>query len=662
MVDAVFRPLTTVPLVEGLMIDLPIRVAAPDVTHVDALAPGTRLGEFEILGLLGVGGFGMVYRAYDHSLQRDVAIKEYMPTALASRAADVLNISVRTSGDEETFRTGLESFVGEARMLAKFEHPSLVKVFRFWEANNTAYMVMPLYRGMTLKQARLRMRTPPTEAWLRKVLWSVLGALKVLHRGKALHRDVSPDNIFLQDIGPPVLLDLGAARLAISDRARQHTAVLKVNFAPIEQYADVKDMLQGPWTDLYSLSAVVHGLLCNEPPMPATIRVVNDSMPPFASVARTVAAEFGLRYSNEFVAGIAWGLNIRPQDRPQSVQEFAKALVLTTPNGMSSFDWRAELGPACLPEGDVLQLPTGSGQPDPTRPDPDKHAYQPTQLFRAKAATPDPDDQDEESPTVLAPDETATERATAPTEPRAHARSMPEGGRSSPPSETALANTEPMALASGDARAGRRAPKAWLLLSAVAVVVLAAAAWSWRGPTKPAAVVAAPEVSAPATPNAALANEPTALGAAPVASAPTTDAPTPAPTPAKPSESPAAATTATIPGPLEHASAAVTDKSTKAAKAALRRATPTAPSKVETPRPVTAVEPAPAPVAPAPAPPKPAPRPEPALSAEKLCANESFITKPMCMYRACQRADLANTPFCVEQDQRFKRAAERNNR
>ena len=634
MVEAVCKPLTTMPLVEGLMIDLPIRVAAPDVTHVDALAPGTRLGEFEILGLIGVGGFGMVYRAYDHSLQRDVAIKEYMPTALASRAADVLNISVRTSSDQETFRTGLESFVGEARMLAKFEHPSLVKVFRFWEANNTAYMVMPLYRGMTLKQARLRMRTPPSEAWLRKVMWSVLGALKVLHRGKALHRDVSPDNIFLQDIGPPVLLDLGAARLAISDRAKQHTAVLKVNFAPIEQYADVKDMLQGPWTDLYSLSAVVHGLLCNEPPMPATIRVVNDSMPPIASVARTVAAEFGLRYSNEFVAGITWGLSIRPQDRPQSVQEFAKALVLTTPNGMSSFDWRAELGPACLPEGEVLQLPLAPGQPEPTQPDPGKHAYQPTQLFRAKAATPDADDLDEESPTVVAPEEAPAERASARTEPLAHPRSMPRGDRATA-SETATASTEPMALASDQGRTHRRPATAWLLLSAVGVLVLIAAAWAWRGSTKPAVVLAAPEVNTLATPNAAL---------------------------AQPSQTQATAAAT----PAQHASAplaAATDNSAKATKAApLRRTTPAASSKVEPPRSAIAADPSVAPVVPTPTPPKPAPKPEPTLSAEKLCANESFFTRPMCMYRACQRPELASTTFCVEQEQRFKRAAERNNR
>ena len=667
MVDAVCWPLTTVPLVEGLMIDLPIRVAAPDVTHVDALAPGTRLGEFEILGLVGVGGFGMVYRAYDHSLERDVAIKEYMPTALASRSADVLNISVRTSGDEETFRTGLESFVGEARMLAKFEHPALVKVFRFWEANNTAYMVMPLYRGMTLKQARLRMRAPPSEAWLRKVLWSVLGALKVLHRGKALHRDVSPDNILLQDVGPPVLLDLGAARLAISDRARQHTAVLKVNFAPIEQYADVKDMLQGPWTDLYSLSAVVHGLLCNEPPMPATIRVVNDSMPPFASVARTVAAEFGLRYSTEFVTGIAWGLSIRPQDRPQSVQEFAKALVLTTPNGMSSFDWRAELGPAGRPAGDVLQLSDAPEQPDRTRPDQAQYEYQPTQLVRATAVTQDTDDQDEESPTLLGKsdaDEPTPDHGARQMQGTATARNMPEGGR--PESEqSAHASTEPMALASGEDRPRTSRPYAtWLALAGVGMLVLIATIWTWRGSTKPATALPVPAITAPATASVSPTNAPSAANGAAVAAAPATGPISPASAATAPS-SPKDAT-AGAPAPIDRASAAVAatiDKPTKPGKVVTPRLGTTAvQNRVEAPRTDMPAPPAPVPVAPPAASAKPAPKPESAVTAEKLCANESLFTKPMCMYRACQRPDLAGTAFCIEQEQRFKRAAEGNNR
>ena len=234
---------------------------------------------------------------------------------------------------------GLRSFVGEARLLAQFDHPSLVKVFRFWEANSTAYMVMPLYSGMTFKQARAQMRTPPPEAWLRKVLWSVLGALRVLHGGQTLHRDVSPDNIFLQDVGPPVLLDLGAARHAINDRDRKHTAVLKVNYAPIEQYADGDaELAQGPWSDLYSLAAVVHGCLCNDTPLPSTLRSIRDRMVPFARVAKTVRKQFGQEYSPAFVAAISQALALRPEDRPQSIDAFLQAMAMTVPPAALA-DW-----------------------------------------------------------------------------------------------------------------------------------------------------------------------------------------------------------------------------------------------------------------------------------------------------------------------------------
>jgi serine/threonine protein kinase len=324
------------------MIDSPQPPAGnpePPIVHTDALPVGTRLHEFEILSLLGVGGFGMVYRAYDHSLQRAVAIKEYMPGALAGRASG-LALSVRSSGDQETFVAGLRSFVAEARLLAQFDHPSLGKVYRFWEANSTAYMVMPLYSGMTLRQARGQMPSPPPEAWLRQVLWAILEALKYLHEHNTVHRDVSPDNIFLQDIGPPVLLDLGAARRAISDKSHKHTAILKVNYAPIEQYADAADMRQGPWTDLYSLAAVVHGCLCNEPPLPATFRVLRDRMPTFASVAQTVQTHFGQSYSSEFVQALGHALAIQPQDRPQSVQAFSDELALSAPQDITRFAWR----------------------------------------------------------------------------------------------------------------------------------------------------------------------------------------------------------------------------------------------------------------------------------------------------------------------------------
>jgi non-specific serine/threonine protein kinase len=324
---------------------------AQPVVHMDALRPGTRLDEFEIQGLLGVGGFGLVYRAYDHSLHRTVAIKEYMPAALAARL-DGTTVSVRSTADQATYQSGLQSFVAEARLLAKFDHPSLVKVYRFWEANNTAYMVMPLYRGMTLSQARNQMATPPPEAWLRTVLWSILQALHVLHQNDTLHRDVSPDNIFLQDMGPPVLLDLGAARRAITDKSHKLTAVLKVNFAPIEQYAEAEDLTQGPWTDLYALAAVVYSCLRNAPPLPATARVVSDSMPPVRSVAATVKEHFGIDYSDSFLRTIGHALAVRPADRPQSLSAFVKEMQLKAPPRLSKFDWRVELGAALRTDED----------------------------------------------------------------------------------------------------------------------------------------------------------------------------------------------------------------------------------------------------------------------------------------------------------------------
>ncbi|MDD0816972.1 protein kinase [Curvibacter sp. HBC28] len=334
------------------------------LTHVDALAVGERLAEFEITGLLGVGGFGLVYRAFDHSLHRPVAIKEYMPSALAGRTQGQ-QVATRSSADGLAYESGLRGFLSEARLLARFDHPSLVKVFRFWEANGTAYMVMPLYQGMTLKQARQHMRSPPPEAWLRVVMGAVLGALSVLHESQTLHRDVSPDNLFLQDLGPPVLLDLGAARRAVGEQTQKHTAILKVNYAPIEQYAEAEDMHPGPWSDLYSLAAVVYDCLCNKPAPPATFRIIKDRMLPLTEVARVVEAEFGLSYSEAFVDTVSQALAIRPEQRPASTEVMAQAMGLEVDvTRLSRFDWRAELGAVWVAPGTapVDGAAAGSGE------------------------------------------------------------------------------------------------------------------------------------------------------------------------------------------------------------------------------------------------------------------------------------------------------------
>jgi serine/threonine protein kinase len=283
-----------------------------------ALSPGARVGEMQILRVIAVGGFGIVYLARDHSLDRDVALKEFMPSRLVGRK-DGGRVAVRSVADAETFELSLESFVNEARLLAKFSHPSVVKVYRFLEANGTAYMAMPYLRGPTLKNVRRSMTEPPTEAWLRSVIDPLLDALAMLHAEGLYHRDIAPDNVLLAGAGLPVLLDFGAARHLIGDRTQSPTAVLKPNYAPIEQYAESRQLRQGPWTDLYALGALTKYLLDGSPPPASTARSIQDEMDALAN--RRIAG-----VSTRFLTAIDWALAVRPKDRPQNVEALSDAL------------------------------------------------------------------------------------------------------------------------------------------------------------------------------------------------------------------------------------------------------------------------------------------------------------------------------------------------
>src|ERR1700712_1752790 len=292
-------------------------VAASGIDH-DALPPGTRFGEFEIIRVLGVGGFGIVYLANDHSLEREVALKEYMPASLAARGAGP-QITVRSSSFAETYAIGLRSFVNEARLLARFDHPSLVKVYRFWEDNATAYMVMPFLQGTTLRDTRRGMAHPPDEAWVRSVITPILSALELLHREGAHPPHTPPNNTLRPREGPPVLLDFGAARRVISDRTQSLTAILKPSYAPIEQYAEMTQLRQGPWTDLYALGAVIHYLLFGVPPAPATARAVQDD-------ADAIETRIVPGVSPRFLEAMSWMLAVRPNQRPQSVEQLRAVL------------------------------------------------------------------------------------------------------------------------------------------------------------------------------------------------------------------------------------------------------------------------------------------------------------------------------------------------
>ncbi|HEX3140116.1 MAG TPA: serine/threonine-protein kinase [Rhizobacter sp.] len=287
------------------------------VDNRDALPAGTRLAEFELLCVLGTGGFGIVYLALDHALLRQVAIKEYMPGSLAVRGAGSW-VAVRSPQHAETFAAGLKSFVNEAQLLASFDHPSLLKVLRFWEEHGTAYMVMPYYPGPTLKQRLVEMGDPPGEPWLRALAAPLLDALEVLHRAGVYHRDVSPDNILMQLDGPPVLLDFGAARRVVGEQGQALTAILKPSFAPVEQYADIVGMRQGAWTDLYAVAAVLYYVIRRQPPVPAAARAVRDTQPPLAEDPGELSAVL--------VQAIDWALAVAPEDRPQNVAQMRDAL------------------------------------------------------------------------------------------------------------------------------------------------------------------------------------------------------------------------------------------------------------------------------------------------------------------------------------------------
>ena len=338
------------------------RAATTIVAETGSILPvGTRIEEFEITGLVGQGGFGIVYVAHDHSLDRTVALKEYMPSSLATRHEGG-TVTVRSERHAETFQTGLRSFVNEARLLARFDHPSLVKVYRFWESNGTAYMVMPLYRGVTLGDRLKAMAEPPSEDWLRRMLGSLLDALEVIHAEKVFHRDISPDNILLLDEDRPVLLDFGAARRVIGDLTHGLTVILKPGYAPIEQYAEIEAMKQGPWTDIYALAATIYFAIAGKAPEPAVGRFMSDKLVPLKELARG-------RYGEPFLAAIDAALRVKPDDRPQNVQAFRQLLATAGPTPAPQERTRPAPTVSMPAPGPVVSLPeTPKHEADGARP------------------------------------------------------------------------------------------------------------------------------------------------------------------------------------------------------------------------------------------------------------------------------------------------------
>ncbi len=287
-----------------------------DAHHRLALPQGTRIQDFEFHRVLGQGGFGITYLGWNMALDIPVAIKEYLPSDLATREYD-LSVVPQSSQAASDFEWGLDRFIDEARILARFHHPNIVRVHHFFQAHSTAYIVMEYAEGETLS-AFLERKGTLTEAELKAILYPILDGLEVVHRADFLHRDIKPGNIIIRDEdNSPVLLDFGSARQAISARSRSVTSIITPGYAPIEQYSSRGD--QGPWTDIYALGGVCYRALSGEVPYDATDRVRDDPLIPVSERCADQA-------SAGFLSTIDWTLAVDEGDRPQSITEWRTEL------------------------------------------------------------------------------------------------------------------------------------------------------------------------------------------------------------------------------------------------------------------------------------------------------------------------------------------------
>lgn len=285
--------------------------------HRNSLKEGFKVQWYVIRDILGQGGFGITYLAYDPNLDKNFAIKEYLPIEIAVRDGDH-SVHPATTDNGTAYETGLKNFINEARTLSKFSHSNIVKVYSVFEENNTAYMVMEFEQGKTLQEI-LKNKKVMEETKLMNILTPLIGAINYLHNANYIHRDIKPDNILIRDSGDPVLIDFGAARQTIVDKAL--TTIVSPGYAPIEQYQSDQNQ-QGAWTDIYALGATLYRATCGIPPADSIDRsnaLAKGASDPFVPCIEVANKN---NYSTRLLKAIDHALNFDDKNRPRSIDDW----------------------------------------------------------------------------------------------------------------------------------------------------------------------------------------------------------------------------------------------------------------------------------------------------------------------------------------------------
>ena len=283
------------------------------------LPPGTALmnGQYLVGKLLGKpGGFGITYLGWDSQLATFVAVKEYLPRDVAGRHFDRMTVSAHTQEDAEHFRYGLEQFLLEARTLAQFDHPNVVRVRSFFQENGTAYLVMDYLEGNSLHDHLLNIGGRMSEKSALDIMIPILDGLREVHAKGFLHRDIKPQNIYITTAGRPILLDFGTARQSLGERNRGMTTIITPGYAPWEQYH--RHGKQGPWTDIYACAATLYHLTTGIVPPEAAERVAQESLLPPLQLCPELSSQINF--------AILQALSIDPANRPQNAAQFQEAL------------------------------------------------------------------------------------------------------------------------------------------------------------------------------------------------------------------------------------------------------------------------------------------------------------------------------------------------